>query len=59
MIEHADAIVIGSGGLGAATAFCLVKRGVGNVALVDKHDIGSQTSPRPRAWRAACARASS
>jgi len=46
MISQADVIVIGSGGLGAATAFCLVTRGVRNVALVDKYDIGSQTSPR-------------
>src|SRR5262245_16859325 len=46
MIEHADVIVIGSGGLGSATAFYLVKRGARNVALVDKYDIGSQTSPR-------------
>lgn len=46
MISQSDVIVIGSGGLGAATAFHLVKRGVNHVALVDKHDIGSQTSPR-------------
>jgi 4-methylaminobutanoate oxidase (formaldehyde-forming) len=46
LINRADVIVIGSGGLGAATAFHLVKRGAGIVALVDKHDIGSQTSPR-------------
>jgi len=46
MIEEADVVVIGSGGLGAATAFYLVQRGVGRLALVDKHDIGSQTSPR-------------
>jgi glycine/D-amino acid oxidase-like deaminating enzyme len=46
MTNQADVIVIGSGGLGAATAFHLVKRGVKHVALVDKHDIGSQTSPR-------------
>lgn len=46
MTSQADVIVIGSGGLGAATAFHLVKRGVKHVALVDKHDIGSQTSPR-------------
>jgi glycine/D-amino acid oxidase-like deaminating enzyme len=46
MIRRADMIVIGSGGLGAATAFYLVTRGARNVALVDKHDIGSQTSPR-------------
>src|SRR5262245_27202556 len=46
MTSQADVIVIGSGGLGAATAFHLVKRGVRRVALVDKHEIGSQTSPR-------------
>jgi 4-methylaminobutanoate oxidase (formaldehyde-forming) len=46
MINQADVIVIGSGGLGAATAFYLAKRGVKHVALLDKHDIGSQTSPR-------------
>ena len=46
MASQADVVVIGSGGLGAATAFHLVERGVKHVALVDKHDIGSQTSPR-------------
>ncbi len=46
MIERADVVVIGSGGLGAATAFYLVQRGAGRVVLVDKHDLGSQTSPR-------------
>jgi 4-methylaminobutanoate oxidase (formaldehyde-forming) len=45
MISKADTIVIGSGGLGAATAYYLSKRGL-NVVLVEKHDIGSQTSPR-------------
>src|SRR5262245_41281531 len=46
MTSQADVIVIGSGGLGAALAFHLVKRGVRQVTLVDKRDIGSQTSPR-------------
>ena len=46
MTTQADVIVIGSGGLGAATAFHLAKHGVKHVVLVDKHDIGSQTSPR-------------
>ncbi|QOZ22443.1 FAD-binding oxidoreductase [Bradyrhizobium sp. CCBAU 51753] len=46
MINNADAIIIGSGGLGAATAYHLSKRKGLSVALVDKHDIGSQTSPR-------------
>jgi len=55
MIEHADVIVIGSGGLGAATAFYLAKRGARNVALVEKHEIGSQTSPRA-AGMVSCAR---
>jgi glycine/D-amino acid oxidase-like deaminating enzyme len=46
MISQTDAIVIGSGGLGAATAYYLSKRKGFRVALVEKHDIGSQTSPR-------------
>lgn len=46
MIKRADVIVIGSGGLGAATAFYLATMGVRDVALLDKHEIGSQTSPR-------------
>jgi len=46
MISKADAIVVGSGGLGAATAYYLGKHRGLSVALVDKHSIGSQTSPR-------------
>ncbi len=46
MIDEADVVVIGTGGLAAATAFYLVKRGVRSVAVVDRHDIGSQTAPR-------------
>jgi glycine/D-amino acid oxidase-like deaminating enzyme len=46
VISKADAIVIGSGGLGAATAYYLSRRKKLSVALIDKHDIGSQTSPR-------------
>lgn len=57
MTSKADAIVIGSGGLGAATAYYLSKRKGLNVALVDKHDIGSQTSPRA-AGMVSCARKS-
>src|SRR5204863_6769805 len=41
----ADAVVIGSGGFGAATAYFLAQRGQ-RVALVDKFGIASQTSPR-------------
>ena len=46
MISDADVVVIGSGGLGAATAYYLAKRGGVRVALLDKHELGSQTSPR-------------
>jgi glycine/D-amino acid oxidase-like deaminating enzyme len=46
MIDEADVVVIGSGGLGAATAFYLVQRGARFVAVVDKHDLASQSSPR-------------
>ncbi|MGY3238984.1 glycine/D-amino acid oxidase-like deaminating enzyme [Bradyrhizobium sp. USDA 4448] len=46
MISKADAIVIGSGALGAATAYYLSKRKGFRGVLIDKHDIGSQTSPR-------------
>jgi glycine/D-amino acid oxidase-like deaminating enzyme len=46
MLKRADVVVIGSGGLGAATAFYLAKRNAGSVVLVDRHEIGSQTSPR-------------
>src|SRR5262249_6532927 len=57
MVERDDVVVIGSGGLGAATAFHLVQRGAGNVVLADKHELGSQTSPRA-AGMAALARSS-
>ena len=45
MINEADAVIIGSGSLGSSTAFYLSKRGK-RVALVDKFDLTSQTSPR-------------
>jgi 4-methylaminobutanoate oxidase (formaldehyde-forming) len=57
LIEQADVVVIGAGGLGAATAFYLTMRGAGRVALLDRYEIGSQTSPRA-AGMAAHARAS-
>ncbi|HSL48621.1 MAG TPA: FAD-dependent oxidoreductase, partial [Candidatus Deferrimicrobiaceae bacterium] len=41
----ADAVVIGSGAFGAATAYHLARRGL-EVTLVDQHALGSQTSPR-------------
>lgn len=57
IVKQADVVVIGSGGLGAATAFYLVKRGAERVVLVDKYELGSQTSPRA-AGMAAQARSS-
>ena len=45
MIEAAECVVIGSGALGASVAFHLACGGR-QVALVDKHALGSQTSPR-------------
>jgi glycine/D-amino acid oxidase-like deaminating enzyme len=43
--ERADAVVIGAGALGAATAFHLAKAGL-SVALLDKAELASQSSPR-------------
>jgi glycine/D-amino acid oxidase-like deaminating enzyme len=45
-VDRADVVVIGSGGFGASTAFQLAARGAGDVVLVDRHDLASQTSPR-------------
>ena len=44
-MERYDVVVIGSGALGASSAFHLARAGQ-RVALVDKAEIGSQTSPR-------------
>jgi glycine/D-amino acid oxidase-like deaminating enzyme len=43
--ERVDAVVIGAGALGGSTAFHLAKAGL-SVALLDKADLASQTSPR-------------
>jgi glycine/D-amino acid oxidase-like deaminating enzyme len=45
MIDAAECVVIGSGALGSSVAFHLAKAGK-QVVLVDKHALGSQTSPR-------------
>src|SRR5215475_16222851 len=45
MIDAAECVVVGSGALGSSVAFHLAKSGK-QVALVDKHNLGSQTSPR-------------
>jgi glycine/D-amino acid oxidase-like deaminating enzyme len=46
MLGEAAAVVIGSGALGSSVAYHLAKGGLAPVALIDKHDIASQTSPR-------------
>ena len=46
MAEEAAVVVIGSGGFGSSTAYHLAKRGTRNVVLLDRYEIGSQTSPR-------------
>jgi glycine/D-amino acid oxidase-like deaminating enzyme len=46
MVSRADVVVIGSGGLGAATAFYLAATGRRSVVVLDKHEVGAQTSPR-------------
>src|SRR6476469_3373247 len=45
MTESADAVVIGSGALGAATAFHLAQHGR-RVVLLDRFDLASQSSAR-------------
>jgi glycine/D-amino acid oxidase-like deaminating enzyme len=57
MISKADVIVLGSGSLGAATAYYLSEPKRLSVILIDKHEIGSQTSPRA-AGMVSCARKS-
>src|SRR5262249_28055134 len=46
MRNRAEVVIIGSGGFGASTAYHLAKRGVRDVILLDRYDLGSQTSPR-------------
>ena len=46
MIQDADVVVIGAGALGASTAFHLARKGNLRVALVERHAVASQTSPR-------------
>jgi glycine/D-amino acid oxidase-like deaminating enzyme len=45
VIKEVDAVVIGAGALGASTAYHLARLGK-RVALLDQHDLVSQTSPR-------------
>ena len=46
MIQDAAAVIVGAGALGASVAFHLAKAGQPRIALIDKHDLASQTSPR-------------
>lgn len=46
VIDSAEVVVIGSGAFGSSVAFHLLQRGMREVALLDRHAIGSQTSPR-------------
>ena len=45
-MEEAGYVVIGAGALGSSTAYHLARRGAGPVVLLDRYEIGSQTSPR-------------
>jgi glycine/D-amino acid oxidase-like deaminating enzyme len=49
MLKGADVVVIGSGGLGAATAFYLAKR----MQEPSLWSIGTRSDPRPRRVRLA------
>jgi len=46
MIQEARVVIIGSGGFGASTAYHLARRGTRDVVLIDRYELGSQTSPR-------------
>ncbi|MBV9543782.1 MAG: FAD-dependent oxidoreductase [Chloroflexi bacterium] len=45
MIDRADAVVVGAGAFGASVAYHLARRGR-HVALLERHAVASQTSPR-------------
>ena len=46
MRNRAEVVIVGSGGFGASTAYHLARRGVRDVILLDRYELGSQTSPR-------------
>jgi glycine/D-amino acid oxidase-like deaminating enzyme len=45
-METADVVVVGGGAFGASTAYNLARRGAGRVVLLERYEIGSQTSSR-------------
>ena len=47
MRNRAEVVIVGSGGFGASTAYHLARRGVRDVILLDRYELGSQTSPGP------------
>jgi glycine/D-amino acid oxidase-like deaminating enzyme len=46
MIQDAEAVVVGAGALGASVAYHLARLGKRPIALVDKYELASQSSPR-------------
>ena len=46
MIGETGYVVVGAGAFDASTAYHLARRGAGGVVLLDRYEIGSQTSPR-------------
>ena len=46
MLSTAEVVVIGAGSFGSSLAYHLAKMGLPNVVLLDRFDVGAQTSPR-------------
>jgi glycine/D-amino acid oxidase-like deaminating enzyme len=46
MLSTAEAVIIGAGSFGSSLAYHLAKMGLPNVVLVDRFEVGAQTSPR-------------
>ena len=46
MLRTAEAVVIGAGSFGSSLAYHLAKMGLPDVVLLDRFEVGAQTSPR-------------
>src|SRR3712207_3005772 len=46
MIRTAEAVVIGAGSFGSSLAYHFAKMGLADVVLLDRFEVGGQTSPR-------------
>jgi glycine/D-amino acid oxidase-like deaminating enzyme len=46
MLSTAEAVVIGAGSFGSSLAYHLAKIGLSDVVLLDRFEVGGQTSPR-------------